>query len=37
MGVNYSPMFNRLRELDMIEMRPISEYLPRFRMEGGEG
>ena len=36
-GVNYSPMFNRLRELDLIEMRPISEYLLRFRTEGGEG
>ena len=36
MGVNYSPMFNRLKELDLIDVKPIEEYLSRFRMEGGE-
>ena len=36
MGVNYSPMFNRLKELDLIEVKPIDEYLSRFRTEGGE-
>ena len=36
MGVNYSPMFNRLKELDLIDMKPIEQYLSRFRTEGGE-
>lgn len=35
MGVNYTPLFNRLKELKLFEMRPIEEYLSEFRSGGG--
>ena len=35
MGVNYSPLITRLKELDLFDKRPIEEYLSTFR-SGGE-
>ena len=34
MGVNYSPLFTRLKELNLIEIRPIEEYLFSFKQGG---
>ena len=31
LGVEYEKMITRLRELDLFEVRPLSEYLSRFR------
>ncbi len=35
MGVNYSPLFSRLRELNLFEIRPIEEYLESKFYHGG--
>ena len=34
MGVNYTPLFVRLKELDLMELHPISEYLATFNHGG---
>ena len=34
MGVNYSPLFTRLKELNLIDLRPIDEYLTSFNRGG---
>lgn len=31
LGVEYDKMLTRLRELDLFEVHPLSEYLSRFR------
>lgn len=37
MGVNYSPLFNRLKELELFEAHPIDEYLQsEFYCGGGQ-
>lgn len=37
MGVNYAPLFNRLKELDLFELHPIDEYLrSAFYCGGGQ-
>ena len=36
MGVNYSPLFTRLKELDLFDVHPISEYLQSEFHCGGE-
>jgi len=37
MGVNYSPLFTRLKELDLLEFHPIGEYLQsEFYCGGGD-
>lgn len=35
MGVNYLPLFTRLKELGLFEMRPIEEYLEQQFYRGG--
>lgn len=34
MGVNYSPLFTRLKELNLIDLHPIDEYLTSFNRGG---
>lgn len=34
MGVNYSALFNRLKELDLFDLHPIEEYLSKFKCGG---
>ena len=34
MGVNYSPLFTRLKELNLIDIHPIDEYLSSFNRGG---
>ena len=34
MGVNYSPLFTRLKELNLIDIHPIDEYLSSFKRGG---
>ena len=34
LGVNYSACFNRLKELNLFEIRPIEEYLTSFKSGG---
>ena len=34
MGVNYTPLFVRLKELDLLDIHPIDEYLPTFSRGG---
>lgn len=34
MGVNYSPLFTRLKELNLIDLHPIDEYLSSFNRGG---
>lgn len=33
-GVNYSPLFTRLKELNLIDLHPIDEYLSSFNQGG---
>ena len=34
LGVSYSAMINRLRELKLLEIRPVGEYLVALRKAG---
>ena len=36
MGVNYSPLVNRLKELSLFDFHPIEEYLHSEFRRGGE-
>lgn len=37
MGVNYTPLFTRLKELDLFDIHSIDEYLNSEFYRGGEG